>query len=103
MHYYTTLNKWQYFVYCLIKICGEFLRITSKDLLGTFNAAVDKHVPGLLKPYRSKKGAFGEVMDDLLDKLDEQVSEVLLCLAFLEEYEYTVGKESIQTLFNLLC
>lgn len=46
-------------------------------------------MPGLLKLYRSKKGALGEKMEDLLDKLDEKVSEVLLCLTFLEEYEYT--------------
>lgn len=35
-------------------------------------------MPGLLKLYRSKKGALGEKMED----------EVLLCLTFLEEYEY---------------
>ncbi|XP_034021461.1 uncharacterized protein LOC117506035 [Thalassophryne amazonica] len=67
------------------EISEEFHRITSKDLLGTFNASLDKFVPGLLKLYRSKKGALGEKMEDLLDKLDEQMSEVLLCLAFLKE------------------
>ncbi|TWW77702.1 hypothetical protein D4764_12G0010920 [Takifugu flavidus] len=71
------------------QISEEYHRITSKDLLGTFNASLDKFVPGLLKLYRSKKGALGEKMEDLLDKLDEQVREVLLCLTFLEEYEYT--------------
>lgn len=92
------------FFHCLIEICGEFIQIASKDLLGIFKAAVDKYVPGLLKLYWPKKGAFGEVMEDLLDKRDEQVCEVLHCQTFLEEYEYTVGKESIQTLFlYLLC
>ncbi|KAJ4932909.1 hypothetical protein JOQ06_029747 [Pogonophryne albipinna] len=57
-------------------ISEEFHRITSKDLLGTFGAAFDKHVPCLLKLYRARKGAFGQKMEDLLEKLDEKVSEV---------------------------
>ena len=28
-------------------------------------------------------------MEDLLDQLDDQVSELLFCLAVLEEHEYT--------------
>ncbi|TWW76574.1 hypothetical protein D4764_13G0012360 [Takifugu flavidus] len=59
------------------EISKEFHRITSKDLLGTFNAFLDKFVPGLLKLYRSKKGALGEKMEDLLDKLDEQTSDIV--------------------------
>ncbi|KAI9541913.1 hypothetical protein NQZ68_026377 [Dissostichus eleginoides] len=54
----------------LYGISEEFHRITSKDLLGTFGAAFDKHVPCLLKLVR--KGAFGQKMEDLLEKLDEQ-------------------------------
>ncbi|XP_036949219.1 uncharacterized protein LOC119016947 [Acanthopagrus latus] len=63
------------FLKCLIS--DEFHRITSKDLLGTFNASLDKFVPGLLKLYQSKKGALGEKMEDLLDKLDEQTSDIV--------------------------
>ncbi|TWW71186.1 hypothetical protein D4764_17G0006690 [Takifugu flavidus] len=59
------------------EIAKEFHRITSKDLLGTFNASLGKLVPGLLKLYRSKKGALGEKMEDLLDKLDEQTSDIV--------------------------
>ncbi|XP_026001875.1 sterile alpha motif domain-containing protein 3-like [Maylandia zebra] len=59
------------------EISEEFHRITSKDLLGTFNASLNKFVPGLLKLYRSKKGALGEDMEDLLDKLDEQTSDIV--------------------------
>ncbi|KAI9533068.1 hypothetical protein NQZ68_026621 [Dissostichus eleginoides] len=43
-----------------------------KNLLGTFGAAFDKHVPCLLKLYWARKGAFGQKMEDLLEKLDEQ-------------------------------
>ncbi|KAJ4936118.1 hypothetical protein JOQ06_017642, partial [Pogonophryne albipinna] len=53
-------------------ISEEFHRITSKDLVGTFGAAFDKHVPCLLKLYRARKGAFGQKMEDLLEKLDEK-------------------------------
>lgn len=46
------------------KICEEFFHITNKDLLGTFRTAVDKYTP---------KGAFGKEMEDVLDKLDDEV------------------------------
>ncbi|KAI9531558.1 hypothetical protein NQZ68_039760 [Dissostichus eleginoides] len=55
-----------------VTISEEFHRITSKDLLGMFGAAFDKHVPCLLKLYWARKGAFGQKMEDLLEKLDEQ-------------------------------
>ncbi|KAK0151130.1 hypothetical protein N1851_007703 [Merluccius polli] len=60
-----------------IRISKEFHRVTSKDLLGTFNAFLDKFGPGLLKIYRSKKGAFGQEMEDLLDQLDDQTSDIV--------------------------
>ena len=63
------------FVIYVFQISEEFHRI-SKDLLGTFGAAFDKHVPCLLKLYWASKGAFGQKMEDLLEKCDEQVSEV---------------------------
>ncbi|KAI9527312.1 hypothetical protein NQZ68_031449 [Dissostichus eleginoides] len=49
-----------------VTISEEFHRITSKDLLGMFGAAFDKHVPCLLKLYWARKGAFGQKMEDLL-------------------------------------
>ncbi|XP_028296860.1 uncharacterized protein LOC114458644 [Gouania willdenowi] len=64
-------------VECQPMISEGFHRITSKDLLGTFNASLDKFVPGLLKLYRSKKGALGQKMEDLLEKLDEQTSNIV--------------------------
>lgn len=80
-----------------VKISEEFQRITSKDLLGTFNASLDKLVPGLLKLYRSKKGAFGQKMEDLLDELDDQVSEVPFSLAVLEEiHTFLLGMTTLQ-------
>ncbi|XP_061604242.1 uncharacterized protein LOC133465436 [Phyllopteryx taeniolatus] len=59
------------------EISEEFHRITSKDLLGIFNATLDKFVPGLLKLDRSKKVTLGEKMEDLLDKLYEQTSNIV--------------------------
>ena len=57
----------------LLQVCEEFYRVTTKDLLGTFRAALDKYSPRLLKLYRARKAAFGQDMDNLLEKLDEQV------------------------------
>lgn len=56
------------------QICSEFYRVTTKDLLGTFRAALDTYCPRLLKLYRARKGAFGKDMETLLDVLDEQVN-----------------------------
>uniref|UniRef100_A0A8D0CNF9 Uncharacterized protein n=1 Tax=Sander lucioperca TaxID=283035 RepID=A0A8D0CNF9_SANLU len=55
------------------QICEEFFRVTTKDLLGTFRAALDEYCPRLLKLYRARRGACGQDMENLLDKLDEQV------------------------------
>jgi len=54
------------FVISVFQISEEFHQI-SKDLLGTFGAAFDKHVPCLLKLYRARKGAFGQKMEDFLE------------------------------------
>ncbi|KAL7858909.1 hypothetical protein SRHO_G00140560 [Serrasalmus rhombeus] len=56
------------------QICEEFCRVTTKDLLWTFRAAVDKYSPRLLRLYRARKGYFSQDMDSLLEKLDEQVT-----------------------------
>ncbi|CAL8237795.1 unnamed protein product [Boreogadus saida] len=58
-------------------ICHEFLRVTTKDLLGTFRAALERYSPQLLKLYRARKGAFGQELEDLLGKLDKQVDLLL--------------------------
>ncbi|XP_033998527.1 uncharacterized protein LOC117492386 [Trematomus bernacchii] len=60
----------------VVEISEEFHRI-SKDLLGTFGAAFDKHVPCLLKLYRARKGAFGQKMEDFLETFDEQTSDIV--------------------------
>ncbi|KAI9540933.1 hypothetical protein NQZ68_035674 [Dissostichus eleginoides] len=54
-----------------VQICYEFLRITTKDLFGTFTAALDEYCPRRIKLYRARKGAFGQAMENLLDSLDE--------------------------------
>lgn len=55
------------------QICEEFFRITNKDLLGTFRTAVDKYTPKLLRLYRARKGPFGKEMEEVLEKLDDEV------------------------------
>ncbi|KAG9277981.1 hypothetical protein AMEX_G5761 [Astyanax mexicanus] len=60
------------------QICEEFFRVTTKDLLGTFRAALDKYSPQLLKLYRARKGSFCQDMDTLFEKLDEQTSDLAL-------------------------
>ncbi|KAJ4936119.1 hypothetical protein JOQ06_017643, partial [Pogonophryne albipinna] len=50
----------------------NFIGSPAKISWGQFGAAFDKHVPCLLKLYRARKGAFGQKMEDLLEKLDEK-------------------------------
>ncbi|XP_008293416.1 uncharacterized protein LOC103367225, partial [Stegastes partitus] len=59
------------------QICEEFFRITNKELLGTFRAAVDKYTPKLLRLYRARKGAFGKDMENLLEKLEDETSNIV--------------------------
>lgn len=51
-------------------------------------------MPGLLKLYRSKKGALGEDMEDILDKLDEQVSAPLPDI-FRREYTFVITEKNV--------
>ncbi|XP_034557898.1 uncharacterized protein LOC117825987 isoform X1 [Notolabrus celidotus] len=60
------------------QICREFYRVTTKDLLGSFRAAIDTYCPRLLKLYRARKAAFGQDMESLLDVLDEQTSDITM-------------------------
>lgn len=59
------------------EISEEFHRITSKDLLGTFSASLEKYVHPLLKLYRARKGAFGPRMEDLLETLDNHTLDIV--------------------------
>ncbi|KAL2084915.1 hypothetical protein ACEWY4_020433 [Coilia grayii] len=61
-----------------LPICKEFTRVTTKDLLGTFRAALHMFTPRLLKLYRARKGAFSRDMEKLLEELDEQTSDIAL-------------------------
>lgn len=56
------------------QIGNEFKRITNVDLLDTFKSSLHQHAPQLLKLYRGRQGAFGKEMEDLLNKLDQQVT-----------------------------
>ncbi|CAI5697346.1 unnamed protein product [Oreochromis niloticus] len=55
----------------------EFSRITTKDLMGTFMTALNTYSLRLIKLYRVRKAAFRNDMDSLLQKFDEQVSNIV--------------------------
>ncbi|XP_074507760.1 uncharacterized protein LOC141777428 isoform X2 [Sebastes fasciatus] len=57
------------------KIREEFLRITNKDLIDNFRAAINQHTPRLLKLYRAKRTALPPEMDQLLNRLDEEATD----------------------------
>ncbi|KAK1172509.1 hypothetical protein AOXY_G5105 [Acipenser oxyrinchus oxyrinchus] len=58
-------------------ICAEFYRITTVDLMHTFHVSLEKHSAQLIRLYRARCGAFGDNMQSLLDKLDEQTSDIV--------------------------
>ncbi|XP_073712383.1 uncharacterized protein [Misgurnus anguillicaudatus] len=55
----------------------EFKRITNVDLLDKFRLSLHQHTPQLLKLYRARQGAFGKEMEDLLNRLDQQTSNIV--------------------------
>ncbi|XP_037613452.1 uncharacterized protein LOC119480896 isoform X2 [Sebastes umbrosus] len=57
------------------EIREEFLRITNKDLIDNFGAAINQHTPKLLKLYRARRTAFPPEMDQLLNRLDEEATD----------------------------
>ncbi|XP_074500282.1 uncharacterized protein LOC141772779 [Sebastes fasciatus] len=58
------------------EIREEFLRLTNKDLIDNFGAAINQHTPRLLKLYRARRTAFPPEMDQLLNRLDEETSDI---------------------------
>ncbi|KAI2645791.1 2,3,4,5-tetrahydropyridine-2,6-dicarboxylate N-succinyltransferase [Labeo rohita] len=56
---------------------NEFKRITSVGLIDTFSSSLHQHTPQLLKLYRARQGAFGKKMEDLLNNLDKQTSNIV--------------------------
>ncbi|XP_076857815.1 sterile alpha motif domain-containing protein 3-like [Brachyhypopomus gauderio] len=60
------------------QICSEFERITAVNLRMQFHCALDIYAQKLLKMYRVKRRASGESMQMLLDKLDEQTSDIVM-------------------------
>ncbi|XP_055013188.1 uncharacterized protein LOC129410070 [Boleophthalmus pectinirostris] len=57
------------------QICAEFMRITTKNLLETFMAALDTYSIRLIKLFRVRKRAFNNEMDHLLQRFDNQISK----------------------------
>ncbi|XP_037620066.1 uncharacterized protein LOC119484944 isoform X3 [Sebastes umbrosus] len=57
------------------EIREEFLRLTNKDLIDNFRAAINQHTPRLLKLYWARRTAFPPEMDQLLNRLDEEATD----------------------------
>ncbi|XP_062381321.1 uncharacterized protein LOC134069374 [Sardina pilchardus] len=59
------------------QIGEEFFRITNKDLVGTFRAAVEKYAPLLLRLYRARKTEFGKDLNEILRRLDDETTNIV--------------------------
>ncbi|XP_062375725.1 uncharacterized protein LOC134063970 [Sardina pilchardus] len=56
----------------------EFFRITGVNLKETFFSSLDEYTPKIIQLYRSRSGAFGEDLKTLLNKMDAQITNVML-------------------------
>ncbi|KAJ8366206.1 hypothetical protein SKAU_G00150370 [Synaphobranchus kaupii] len=63
-------------LFCEAEIREEFHRITNKNLIDDFRAAINQHTPGLHRLYRARRTAFPPAMDQLLNRLDEETSDI---------------------------
>ncbi|KAJ8349705.1 hypothetical protein SKAU_G00248350 [Synaphobranchus kaupii] len=63
-------------LFCEAEIREEFHRITNKNLIDDFRAAINQHTPGLHRLYRARRTAFLPAMDQLLNRLDEETSDI---------------------------
>ncbi|XP_062410571.1 uncharacterized protein LOC134101030 [Sardina pilchardus] len=59
------------------EIYEEFYRITNRNLQATWNASLDKYASRLIKLYRARKSAFGPDLEELLNRLDDEVTDVV--------------------------
>lgn len=59
------------------EICAEFKRITTKDLMETLMTALDTYSTRLIRLFRTRKQAFSKEMDRLLQRFDDQVSNIV--------------------------
>ncbi|XP_062410761.1 uncharacterized protein LOC134101179 [Sardina pilchardus] len=59
------------------QIGEEFFRITNKNLVGTFRAAVEKYAPLLLRLYRARKTEFGKDLNEILRRLDDETTNIV--------------------------
>ncbi|XP_070399916.1 sterile alpha motif domain-containing protein 3 [Nothobranchius furzeri] len=59
------------------QVCAEFFRITRTNLTSRFFASLDECAPKMIKVYCASGAACGEGMKSLLEKLDDQTSDVL--------------------------
>ncbi|KAJ0003694.1 hypothetical protein NQD34_008792 [Periophthalmus magnuspinnatus] len=59
------------------QICAEFMCITTKDLLETFMTALDTYSIQLIKLFRARKGAFNNEINLLLQRFDNQMSNIV--------------------------
>ncbi|MED6252386.1 hypothetical protein ATANTOWER_010958 [Ataeniobius toweri] len=60
------------------QIKEEFHRITNKNLIDDFRACLNQHTPRLLQIYQARRTAIPPEMDQLLGRLDEEISRITL-------------------------
>ncbi|KAK5851413.1 hypothetical protein PBY51_002210 [Eleginops maclovinus] len=69
------LERWPA-LFCDAEIREEFYRITNKGLIDNFRAALNQHTWRLLRLYRVRRAAFSSEMDQLLNSLDQETSDL---------------------------
>ncbi|KAM3608311.1 uncharacterized protein V6R79_022875 [Siganus canaliculatus] len=60
----------------LKKIREEFYRITNKNLMDNFKEALHQHTWRLLRLYRARRTAFSSEMNQILNSLDQETSDI---------------------------
>ncbi|XP_035981708.1 uncharacterized protein LOC118556996 [Fundulus heteroclitus] len=63
-------------LFCEAEIREEFYRITNNNLMDNFRAALHQHTCRLLRLYRGRRTAFSSEMDQLLNSLDQETSDI---------------------------
>ncbi|XP_049900262.1 uncharacterized protein LOC126390144 isoform X2 [Epinephelus moara] len=69
------LERWPA-LFCEAEIREEFYRITNKNLMDNFRAALHQHTWRLLRLYQARRTAFSSEMDQLLNSLDQETSDI---------------------------
>lgn len=84
------------------QIREEFHRITNKNLTDDFRSAINQHTPRLLRLYRARRTVFPPEMDQLLNRLGEEVNLRHNDLFILDFMDKCITRNSV-IFFLFLC